>query len=108
MTTFRKRGAIINMSSSAGELPTPQMTVYAATKVKKIMYIYNFCVFFHCCVVFFSTLVIQISVDNCSCFFVVLPSFCMFVCFVLEKRPLIRQLKCLVSYADERLVYLLK
>ncbi|PFX24480.1 inactive hydroxysteroid dehydrogenase-like protein 1 isoform X1 [Stylophora pistillata] len=28
----RKRGAIINMSSSAGELPTPQMTVYAATK----------------------------------------------------------------------------
>ena len=29
----RKCGAIINMSSSAGQLPTPQMTVYAATKV---------------------------------------------------------------------------
>ncbi|XP_015765028.1 PREDICTED: inactive hydroxysteroid dehydrogenase-like protein 1 [Acropora digitifera] len=29
----RKSGAIINLSSSAGELPTPQMTVYAATKV---------------------------------------------------------------------------
>lgn len=28
----RKCGAIINMSSSAGQLPTPQMTVYAATK----------------------------------------------------------------------------
>lgn len=28
----RKSGAIINLSSSAGELPTPQMTVYAATK----------------------------------------------------------------------------
>ena len=29
----RKSGAVINLSSSAGELPTPQMTVYAATKV---------------------------------------------------------------------------
>lgn len=29
----RKSGAVINMSSSAGQLPTPQMTVYAATKV---------------------------------------------------------------------------
>ena len=85
MTTFRKRGAIINMSSSAGELPTPQMTVYAATKVKKIMYIYNFCVFFHCCVVFFSTLVIQISVFNCSCFFVVLPSF-LYVCVLCTRK----------------------
>ncbi|XP_031550188.1 inactive hydroxysteroid dehydrogenase-like protein 1, partial [Actinia tenebrosa] len=28
----RKRGAIINMSSSAAQQPTPQMTVYAATK----------------------------------------------------------------------------
>ncbi|XP_078366081.1 inactive hydroxysteroid dehydrogenase-like protein 1 isoform X2 [Oculina patagonica] len=28
----RKCGAVINMSSSAGQLPTPQMTVYAATK----------------------------------------------------------------------------
>ena len=82
MTTFRKRGAIINMSSSAGELPTPQMTVYAATKVKKIMYIYNFCVFFHCCVVFFSTLVIQISVDNCSFF---LPSF-LYVCLLCTRK----------------------
>lgn len=108
MTTFRKRGAIINMSSSAGELPTPQMTVYAATKVKKIMCIYNFCVFFHCCVVFFSTLVIQISVLIALVSLLFFNLFCMFVCFVLEKRPLIRQLKCLVSYADESLVYLLK
>lgn len=84
MTTFRKRGAIINMSSSAGELPTPQMTVYAATKVKKIMYIYNFCVFFHCCVVFFSTLVIQISVLIAR-FFVVLPSF-LYVCLLCTRK----------------------
>ncbi|XP_068721657.1 inactive hydroxysteroid dehydrogenase-like protein 1 [Montipora capricornis] len=28
----RKSGAVINMSSSAGEIPTPQMTVYAGTK----------------------------------------------------------------------------
>ena len=84
MTTFRKQGAIINMSSSAGELPTPQMTVYAATKVKKIMYIYNFCVFFSL-LCRFSTLVVQISVDNCSCFFVVLPSF-LYVCLLCTRK----------------------
>ena len=107
MTTFRKRGAIINMSSSAGELPTPQMTVYAATKVKKIMYIYNFCVFFSL-LCRFSTLVVQISVLIALVSLLFFHLFCMFVCFVLEKRPLIRQLKCLVSSADESLVYLLK
>jgi short-subunit dehydrogenase len=31
---FRKRGAIINLSSGAAHLPTPLITVYAATKVQ--------------------------------------------------------------------------
>lgn len=84
MTTFRKRGAIINMSSSAGELPTPQMTVYAATKVKKIMYIYNFCVFFFIVVSFFYSGGPDICF-NCSCFFVVLPSF-LYVCLLCTRK----------------------
>ena len=33
LSPCRKRGAIINMSSSAGLLPTPQIAAYAATKV---------------------------------------------------------------------------
>ena len=84
MTTFRKRGAIINMSSSAGELPTPQMTVYAATKVKKSCTFIIF-VFFFSLLCRFSTLVIQISVFNCSCFFVVLPSF-LYVCLLCTRK----------------------
>ncbi len=39
MFTCRKCGAIINMSSSAGQLPTPQMTVYAATKVQFLLHV---------------------------------------------------------------------
>lgn len=71
------------------------------------MYIYNFCVFFFIVVSFFYS-------GDPDLFLIALVSllffhlFCMFVCFVLEKRPLMRQLKCLVSYADESLVYLFK
>lgn len=84
MTTFRKRGAIINMSSSAGELPTPQMTVYAATKVKKKSCTFIIFVFFFIVVSFFYSGDPDICF-NCSCFFVVLPSF-LYVCLLCTRK----------------------
>lgn len=44
LSPCRKRGAIINMSSSAGLLPTPQIAAYAATKV-----VYSFVFFVTLC-----------------------------------------------------------
>ena len=57
----RKCGAVINMSSSAAEFPTPQMTVYSATKVNSVKEMQMSCLFvclFVCCCVVETVLVI--------------------------------------------------